>query len=224
MDRDEPGGRLVQHPLGRPVVRAPDDAARRVPIGQLRRTDRCVAGPQRVMVVCPDRGLPTGRDRFQRVGSRPAAPPIRVPAVALEPRVGRQALVRLTQASEPIVEGRGVTEVDMARRHRGLCQVQVGVGQPGDRDLVRLEADALRERVGPCLEVHLGARERDPTVADPDRLDPAEPRVALERGDAAGDQRVKGHEAVSLSGLRGASRGLPARAPPRDPGPTRPAP
>ena len=83
------------------------------------------------MVVCPDGGLPTRRDRFQRVGSRPAAPPVGVPAVTFEPRVGRQPLVRLAQAHETVLECGRIAEVDMARRQRGLCQVQVGVGQPG---------------------------------------------------------------------------------------------
>ena len=57
-----------------------------------------------------------------------------------------------------------------------------------DRDLVGLERDTLGVRIGPRLEVHLGAGEGDPAVADADRLDPPEPRAAGERGDPPGDR------------------------------------
>jgi hypothetical protein len=56
--------------------------------------------------------------------------------------------------------------------------MQVGVGQPGDGDLVGIEADPLGEWVGARLEVDLGPGERDPPVADADRLDPAEACIA----------------------------------------------
>ena len=51
----------------------------------------------------------------------------------------------------------------------------MGVGQARDRDLVGLQLDPERVRVGPRLELDRGAGEGDPAVADPDRLDPAEP-------------------------------------------------
>ena len=71
--------------------------------------------------------------------------------------------------------GRG--QVDLARGDGGLGEVEVRVGQPGDRDLVGFQTDPLRERIGARLEIDLGAGERDAPVADPDGLDPAEPLV-----------------------------------------------
>ena len=67
------------------------------------------------------------------------------------------------------------------------------VGQAGDRDLVGLERDPPRERVGPRLEVDLGAGEGDPAGADPDRLDPAEPGSPGQRRDPARDEGVERH-------------------------------
>ena len=55
-----------------------------------------------------------------------------------------------------------------------LGEMEVRVGQAGDRHLIGGEGDPSGERVGPCLELHLRAGERDPTIADPDRLDPPE--------------------------------------------------
>ena len=186
-------GRLVQHALRRPVGRATDHAARRVAGTEVGRGERRVAGPQGVVVVRPQRGTPAGCDGLELVGGRPAAPSIAVPAVALEPGVGREGLVRGAEPSQPIVERRRVRQVDLALRHRGLRQMQVRVGQPGDRDLVGFQADALRERIRAGLEEDLRPGERDATVADPDRLDPAEALVARQGRDAAGDEGLEGH-------------------------------
>ena len=100
-------------------------------------------------------------------------------------------------------ERRGVGQVDLAGRGRGAREVEMRVGEARDRDLVGLEGDPLGERVGPRLEVDLRPGERHPPVADPDRLDPAEPVVAGERRDPAGDQGVERH-GVRVVGRRGA--------------------
>ena len=95
-------------------------------------------------------------------------------------------------------------------------EVEVRVGETRDRDLVGLERDPLRERVGPRLEVDLRPGERHPAVADPDRLDPAEPVVAGERRDPAGDQRVERHGVRASGSARSAaspSRSSPAPSP-----------
>ena len=195
VDRDEPASPPRRStPSGRPSAVAPDHAAVRVVGRQTGRRDRGVARPQRVVVVRPDRRPATGRHRLEVVGGRPAAPSVAVPAVTLEPRTVRAAARapprRLRQA---VVERRRVLEIDLPRGHRRLREVQVRVGQAGDRDLVRLQADPLGERVGAGLEIDLRAGERDPSVADADRLDPAEPRIAVEGRDPAGDQHVERH-------------------------------
>ncbi len=46
------------------------------------------------------------------------------------------------EAREPLLERAGVREIDLPRRDGGLGEMEVRVGQPGDRDLVRFQADA----------------------------------------------------------------------------------
>ena len=113
--------------------------------------------------------------------------------MAFEPGTVRQPLVRHAESREALVESRGVIEVDVPRGHRRLRQMQMGIGQARDRDLIRLEPDPLRERVGARLQIDLGTGECDPPVADADRLDPAEALIARERGDTARDERVQRH-------------------------------
>src|SRR5262245_17253030 len=76
----------------------------------------------------------------------------------------------------------------------------MGVAQAGDRDLVRVELDPASEGIRPRLEIDRGARERDPSVGDPDRLDPAEALVAGQRRDpAAADEHIERHQAVPVA-------------------------
>jgi len=168
-------------------------AAGRVAVGQVGRPDRRVARPQRVVVVCPEHGLPARGYRFEGVGRRPAAPSIRIPAVAREPRIGGQSIVRGAKECQPRIEGRRFAEVDVSRGERGLREMEVRVGQPGECHLVRLETDALGERVRPRLQEHLRTRERDAAIADPDRLDPTEAGITLQCGDPPCDEHVERH-------------------------------
>ena len=213
-------------PVGSPSSLAADHAAGRVRAVAIDagRRQRRTADQQRVVVVRPQRAAPAGRHGLEVVGRRPAAPPIGVPAVALQPglRVGERE-VGGADEGEPLGQRRGAGQVDLAGGRGGAGEVQVRVGQPGDRHLVRLEHDPLRERVGARLERDLGAGERDPAVADPDRLDPAEALLAGERGDPAGDQHLERHGSA-LAGRRAAPRGRRDRARRRSRAPARRAP
>ncbi len=172
--------------------------------GHAGRLERGPAHEQRVVVVRPERAATPRRDRLEVVGRRPAAPAVDVPAVTFEPGVGiGQRDVGGPDELEAVGERRGSGQVDLARRGGGTREVEVRVGETRDRDLVGLEGDPFGERVGPRLEVDLRPGERHAPVADPDRLDPAEPVVAGERRDPAGDQGVERH-GVRVVGRRGA--------------------
>ena len=120
-----------------------------------------------------------GRDPLEVVGRRPATPAVRVPAVALEPRV-RVAASRAWAARTAAIPSSSVAaleQVDLPAAQRRLGEVEMRVGQPGDRDLVRLEVRSARV----CGSARVSRStsepgEGDPAVADPDRLDPAEAR------------------------------------------------
>ncbi len=168
VDGHDPRRRVEDDPLGRAVGGPPDDAARRI-LGRGRdpgRPQRGVADPEGMVVVRPQRHTPSGRHGLEVVGRRPAAPPIRVPAVALEPgvRIGREVtLVRGPDPAQAVGDRRTRGQVEMPGREGQLGEMQVRVGQPGDRHLVGLEIEPLRVRVRPGLEVHLGPGEGDPT-------------------------------------------------------------
>ena len=208
--RDETGGGFEQDPFRLPIVLPSDDPARRV--GRVARhpscVEPCVAHEEGVVVVRPQCAASSRGDRLEIVGRRPAAPAVDVPAMSLEPRSriieGHMSSPHLLEA---VGERRRTGQVDLAGRRRQARKVQVGVGQARDGDLVRLEGDPLGERVGTGLQVDLGAGECDATVADPDRLDPAEPVLTGQRGDPTGDQAVERH-VVRVVGRRG---GQPAR-------------
>ena len=146
VDRDEPGRGLVEHALGRPVGRRAGRRRRADPsVAPTRRRSASAAwlAQQRVVVVRPERDPPAGRDRSRSsaVGQPPQRS--RVPAVPLEPgvRVRPGAAWAAPTAASPSVEGRGARSGRPgAARQRRLGEVEVGVGQAGDRDLVRLEA------------------------------------------------------------------------------------
>ena len=226
VDRDQARGRLLQDTLGISVGRPTDEPAGR--IGRVAgHADRLETGPaheQRVVVVRPERTATTRGDRLEIVGRRPAAPAVDVPAVAFEPRRGiGQDEVGGPDALQTVGQRRGIGQVDLARRGGGTREVEMCVGETGDRDLVGLERDPFRERVGARLEIDLRTRERHPPVADPDRLDPAEPVVTGERRDPARDQGVERH-GVRVVGRRGAPPARPGRDRPRAREPERPWP
>ncbi len=198
VDRHETRGRLVQHAFRRPAARPtfgdpPDDATRGVTTRQVGLTKRRMAGPQCVVIVRPERRPAARCNSLEGIGRRPATPTVGVPAMALEPGALGQPLVRRAKSSESLVERRCIAQIDVPRCESRLRQMQMRVGQPGDRDLIGVEPDALRERVGAGLEVDLGPGERDPPAADADRLDPAETAIAGERRDATGDEHVQRH-------------------------------
>ena len=205
MDRHEPGRGLVEDALGRAVGVAPDDAAGRI---RRRRRRRRRSGaprgcPERVVVVRPERD-PAARARRAR-GRRPSAsgPTGRRPSRARRARrrgPRARACGRARPRASPSSSVGGRREVDLAERERRLGEMEVRVGQARDRDLVRFERDPPRERVRPGLELDLGAGEGDPAVADPDRLDPAEPGSPGQRRDPARD---RGRRAASRSGAVG---------------------
>ncbi len=88
--RYEPGRRFVEDPGRIATGVAPDEAAGWIVgvTGDRGRRERGTAGPERVVVVGPQRDTPPGRHALQVVGRRPASPAIGVPAVALDPLVG----------------------------------------------------------------------------------------------------------------------------------------
>ena len=176
------------------------------------------------MVVCPQHA-PAPRGHALEVGGRrPAAPAVRVPTVPAEPRrwIGQSAVCG-ADTRHPLLDARRVGQVHLASRDRAAGQVQVRVGQSGECHLVRPQRDALSEWVRACLERDLGTCECDPTVADPDGLDPAEAAVPGERRDPTGDQAVEGHR-VRVAGRPGVKPARRGRAPRRSRGRVPPAP
>ncbi len=87
-------------------------------------------------------------------------------------------------------------EVDVLERDAALREVQVGVGQARDGDLVIVELEADGERVGPRLELDRRTGKRNAAAGDADRLDPAEPSVAGERRDPSRDEGFQGHRSA----------------------------
>ncbi len=189
------GGR----PSARPSAIAPDDPARRIgrPLvdpGDRERprgwpTARGGRGP---------RGRPRARVRPARGRLRSARRPSgrcasRGPGASASGSSAASwaAAIAARPSSSVAVAG----QVDPVQRQSALGQVEVGVRQPWDRDLVGIELDPSRVGVGPRLEVDRRSGEGDPAIRDPDGVDPAEPAVARERGDpAAADQQVERHQ------------------------------
>ena len=214
-------------PSGVPSSRAPDDAARPGRrSGRSAARERRVAGPQRVVVVRPDRRPATGRDRLEvhrRSASRPIDresqpwPSSHAPSGSRScaARSRAQARRRASAASSRSTWRDAIAACARCR----WASVSPGIATWSGSSRIRSVNGSAR-----VSRYDLGPGERDPPVADPDRLDPAEPRVAGERRDAAGDQRVEGHGPVSLAGRPAAPRGRRGRAPPRARGPARPAP
>ena len=139
--------------------------------------------------------------------------------MALEPGVrSRSAVVGCADPGEAVLQ-RCAASVRSTWRvaRRALGEVQVGVGQARDRDLVGLERDPLGERVGPGLEIDLRARRRRPgrpgsRSPRPSRSRPSPARVAIRPV-----IRVSSGMPLSLAGRRGGaaspSRSRPAPMP-----------
>ena len=100
-----------------------------------------------------------GATRCEIVGGGPDAPAIVVPAVALEPGVlVSECRVSSRDPGEAIVERGARGQVDPVKRNPALGQVEVGVGQARDRDLV-----GVRARSGACADRPASrARSRSP--------------------------------------------------------------
>ncbi len=115
---------------------------------------------------------------------------------------------------QAVVERLNLRQVDALEGDPAIGEMEVGIGQARDRDLVRVELEADGERVGPGLELDRRTRKRDAAAGDADRLDPAEPRVAGERRDPTGDERLEGHGSAHHADGREVGRemlGIPNR-------------
>ena len=170
VDRHESGGGLVEDAGRLAGVVAPDQAA----VGVRRVAGRCrqsasdaLARPERVVVVGPDRDAPAGHDGLEVVGRRPAPEAVRVPAVALDPlpSVAAGFAGRPDRPRAPSGSDGDLRQVDLLAGDPALGEVEVGVGQARDRDLVGVELEPDRERVGPGLELDRRPGERDPAAA-----------------------------------------------------------
>ena len=218
VDGHQSGGGLMEHALGFATVGASDDPARRVGGRRIDATggERRVTREEGVMVVGPQDGPPPRRGPFEVVRGGPATPPVGIPAVAVDPRVGirGESGMRVGDSRHPLGERRHGGEVDLAERAGGLGEMEVRVGQSGEGDGIGLEHDPPSVRVRPRLEVDLGPGERDATVADTDRLHPAEPRGPGEGRDPPGDEGVERHRLVPVGRIRrtGQREGLLGRA------------
>ena len=220
--RHEPRGRLVQHALGRAVARragsTPPAGSARRPVEPGRRAARRgwrAARGGRAPRTRARRPGATG-SRSSAVGQRPQRSD--VPAVALEPGIRDRpsaacaAPMRASPSASVAASDRSTWRVASAAPARCRCASV----RPGDRHLVGLERDPLGERVGARLERDLGPGERDPAVADADRLDPAEPALAGERGDPPGDRAcraARGQASGSASSATSPARSSPAPSP-----------
>ena len=228
VDRDEPGRRLVQDALGRPVARRGGRRRRAGrpspnPPGAIAR----VAGPQGVVVVGPEATRARARRARgrRRSASRPSGRcPSRGPRSQAPGSRGATWAARMR--ARPVGQRRGGRSGPPGgSRSARLGEVQVRVGQARDA--------RPRPARGGSAAVNGSARvsrstsepgEGDPPVADADGLDPAEAAVAGEGRDPTGDERVEGHGRSGVAGRRGAP---PARRGPgrrRARAPARPAP
>ena len=155
---DDPAGRV-----GRPCIDA--------------RSHQCrVAGPHRVVIVSPEGGLPTGSRALEVGDLGPAAPSLRVPAMAFQPGI-LISLCGVGRRDPPqaILEGPRVGQVHLGRGESRVRQVHVGIGQPRERDEIRRQTEAPGRRPGQVIEVSPAPGSSDAASGDADRLDHPEP-------------------------------------------------
>ena len=194
---DEAGGRLEQDALRR---------RRRHRGGSRRRRDRASSRRRRPSRSAARLARSAWWSCAQSAHRRPGATGSRSAAVGQRPQRSESQPWPSSQASgstrrscaarisaSPSSSVRASVRSTWRSATAAVGEVEVRVGQARDRDLVGLEGDPFGERVGPRLEVDLGAGERHAAVADPDRLHPAEPGVARQRGDPTRDQGVERH-------------------------------
>ena len=128
--------------------------------------ERRAADPERVVVVGPERDAPARRDRLEVVRGRPAAPagrgPSRGPRASAR-RLGAGPRRRRSRRGPP----RASATCDRSTWSRAIAalgEVEMGVGQARDRDLVGVQLEPDGVRVGPRLELDRRAGERDAAV------------------------------------------------------------
>ncbi len=119
--------------------------------------------------------------------------------MTLDPLAVREADVGGRDEGQAVVEGPARLQVNLFERDAAIGQVKMGIRQPWDRDLVRVQLVTHRERVGPGLELDRRTGKRNAPVLDPDGLHPAEPRLSCERRDPPGDEGIEWHS-VQLRG------------------------
>ena len=191
--RHEPGGGLVEDARRHTRQVAPDLTPGGITSGRIDAGggQRCEARPERVMVVSPQGDPAAGRHRLERIGGRPAAPPVGLPAVAEEPGGGLgQPSMGGSDPGEPRLEGGLGGQVDLPGRDRCVGQVEMGIGEPGDRHLCRFEREGPGPRPDERVELGAAPGGDDPPVGDGDRLDPAEAGRTVEAGDPPADDQL----------------------------------
>ena len=104
--------------------------------------ERGVARPERVVVERAEGDEPARRDALEGVRGRPARPSGAGPSRRRgSSRAPRSARPPRGDPLERLLDRRRRREVDLLGGERGVDDVEVGVGQPGDRDLAGLELD-----------------------------------------------------------------------------------
>ena len=174
----EPGRRFVEDAARLAGVVATDEAAVRV--DACRASIAAVASAARLtqsewwswaqIATCRPG---TTASRSSAVGQRPNRSGSQ-PWPSIQRSPSGRASPRRPDRGEGRRERRDLRQVDLVAGDAALGEVEMGVGQARDRDLVGVQLEPDGERVGPRLELDRRAGERDATAADPDRLDPAE--------------------------------------------------
>jgi hypothetical protein len=173
--RDELAGVLEEDALRRPVAEAPDDPA--IGIGragvEARDLERRRTCPDRVVIERPEDRRTSRRDPGEVAGRRPAAPAPLVPARAEQPGALRHHRVPGGEDREPVLEGRGIGQVDVPGGDRRVDQVEMGVHEAGIA--ISPGSSSIRRCAGrPRLELDGTAGEGDAAAANADR--PTQPK------------------------------------------------
>ena len=191
----------------------PDHAARGIgaALVDAGRDERRGAGDERVVVVGPERDQPARGGAVEVVGGGPSAEGVRVPPSPFDPGVevaGRAGVVRVGRRADPaheLVDRRAPVEVHPRPLQRGVGQVQVGVGQPGDRHLVIAELQAARPGTGQARDVVRAPGGHHAAPSNRDRLGPRGPVRPRERRDPADHHQVGARGHPASTGSAGAS-------------------
>ena len=150
-----PSSRRMRPPSGSTVSRL-DRRRPRAPRGSPRASgDR---GPRARRA-----GRARPRSRSSAVGQRPSGPWSQ-PWPSSQRSPSGRASPAAADRGQAAVERRGLRQVDLVAGDAALGEVEMGVGQARDRDLVGVELEPDGERVGPRLELDRRAGERDAAV------------------------------------------------------------